>query len=35
MALTKAKEKDNIIEDMKEHLDRVIDNYNVVGDENG
>lgn len=34
MALTKAIEKDNIIDNLKEDFDWVIDKYNVVDDEN-
>lgn len=34
VALTKAIEKDNIIEDMKEDMDRVIEKYGEVSEEN-
>lgn len=32
--MTKAIEKDNIIEELKEDMDRVIEKYNVVDEEN-
>lgn len=34
VALTKAIEKDNIIEELKEDMDWVIEKYNVVDEEN-